>query len=136
MGLVLQRRQFLELVVQRHAVDGVLPAPGFIGKAPLRDRVKPRQQRIGLPLAAPERGCCVGENLLGKVLRPVRVARLSPQVAIDLRMVSPEGQFGEAFHYFPCRSATGKVTGFDDGICIARRAALPTASVVRGATCD
>src|SRR5919108_3784281 len=97
------------------------PAASLVGEAALCDRVEPGEHRRWTPLAG-QRCSCICEDFLSEVLGPMTVPSLSAEVAVDLRMVSPEGQFGEAFHYFPCRSATGKVTGFDDGSSIAQYA--------------
>ena len=53
----------------------------------------------------------VGEYLLSEILRPIDVTSSSVKVAIDLRMVSPEGQFGEAFHLLPLSRCDGEGNG-------------------------
>jgi hypothetical protein len=90
---------------------GVSATPGLIGEAPLGDRVEPREHRRGAPITARECRGRVGEHLLSEILRPIGVAGLAAEVAVDLRMVSPEGQFGEAFHLLPLSLPGGEGNG-------------------------
>src|ERR671925_1194717 len=76
------------------------PAASLVGEAALCDRVEPGEHRRWTPLAG-QRCSCICEDFLSEVLGPMTVASLSAEVAVDLRMVSPEGQFGEAFHLLP-----------------------------------
>ena len=64
-----------------------------------------------MPIAVRERGSRVREYLLCEVLGTMRVARPSAEVSIDLRMVSPEGQIGEAFHLLPLSLGDGEGNG-------------------------
>ena len=98
---VLRRRHLLEEVVKRDPVSRMSATSGVVDETALRDRVQTREHRRGPPIAARERRGRVGEHLLSEILRPIGIACLAAEVAVDLRMVSPEGQLGEAFHLLP-----------------------------------
>ena len=69
----------------------------------LADQIEP----LGIPTPATISGVAagiIGLGLLG-------VAGSAAEVAVDLRMVSPEGQFGEAFHLLPLSRADAESNG-------------------------
>ena len=73
----------------------------LVGVASLRDRVQQGEHRGRRLLASGKDSGGVEEDVLGQVFGGAWVARSSSQVAVDLRMVAPEGQLGEAFHLLP-----------------------------------
>lgn len=110
-GPVLGSGEILEHIVERNATRGVLPATSLVSEAPLRDSMEPGEHRCRLPVAVAEGRSCILEDFLREILGTVRVARLATEVAVDLRMVSPEGQFGEAFHLLPLSLADAESNG-------------------------
>lgn len=108
---VLGSGEIVEHIVERNAARGVSPATSFVGETPLRDSMEPREHRNRPPVAVAEGRSCVLEDFLRKILGTVGVARLAAEVAVDLRMVSPEGQFGEAFHLLPLSLADAGSNG-------------------------
>jgi hypothetical protein len=64
--------------------------PGAIRKAPLRNRVQPREHRRRARLEPIEAACGVGKDELGKILGVVIGRKPTPEIPEDLTIVKAE----------------------------------------------